>query len=87
MLAVMKRVDPDEEMNRWYLVAVQATLFHPIAVITAWGSRETDYQRLRIFPAASEAEAHELAERIIEQKLRRGYGMVHGDSPGRPRQG
>lgn len=77
MLAIMKRIEPEENMDRWYLVTVQATLFDPVAVITAWGSRETTYQQMRIFPARSKEEALQLAVRIVGQKLRRGYMLVH----------
>jgi predicted DNA-binding WGR domain protein len=76
MLAVMKRVEPEENMDRWYMVAVQATLFEPVAVVCAWGSRETTYQQLRIFPAENEREAQALATNIVAQKLKRGYVMV-----------
>ena len=31
-------------MNRWYTVIAQPTLLDPVAVITAWGSRENDFQ-------------------------------------------
>lgn len=77
MLAIMKRIEPEENMDRWYLVTVQATLFDPVAVITAWGSRETTYQQMRISPAGSEEEALDLAARIVGQKLRRGYMLMH----------
>jgi predicted DNA-binding WGR domain protein len=77
MLAIMKRIEPEENMDRWYLVAVQATLFDPVAVITAWGSRETTYQQMRIFPTGSEEEALDLAARIVGQKLRLGYILIH----------
>lgn len=77
MFVIMKRIDPEENMDRWYLVTVQATLFDPVAVITAWGGRATTYQQMRIFPAGSEEEALDLAARIVGQKLRRGYMLVH----------
>jgi hypothetical protein len=41
MAALLKRFEPEENVNRWYLVHVQPTLFEPIAVICAWGSWET----------------------------------------------
>jgi predicted DNA-binding WGR domain protein len=48
------------------------------AVIVAWGNRETAYQRARIFPAEDAEAAGELAARIIEQKIRRGYVAAGG---------
>ena len=52
MLTFLKRVDPEEHMDRWYMVFVQATLFEPVAVICAWGNRRNSYQQLRVLPAA-----------------------------------
>ena len=75
----MKRVDPEENMDRWYMVHVQATLFEPLAVVCAWGDRRTTYQRLRILPVATAGEAEALASQIIAQKLRRGYEFVLKD--------
>jgi predicted DNA-binding WGR domain protein len=43
MFTHLTHVDPDENMNRWYTVMVQPTLLDPVAVITAWGSRENDF--------------------------------------------
>lgn len=76
MYVVMRRVDHTQNMDRWYLVAVQSTLFHPTAVITAWGSRETTYHRLRIYPVETQKDARKLAAHIIKKKLSRGYRLV-----------
>ena len=57
MLTFLKRVDPEEHMDRWYMVFVQATLFEPVAVICAWGNRRNSYQQLRVLPARSDDEA------------------------------
>jgi predicted DNA-binding WGR domain protein len=75
MLTFLKRVDPEEHMDRWYMVFVQATLFEPVAVICAWGNRRNSYQQLRVLPAQSEGEAFTLAQKIVEQKLARGYAI------------
>ena len=76
MLTFLKRVDPEEHMDRWYMVFVQATLFEPVAVICAWGNRRNSYQQLRVLPAHSEDEAFTVAQKIVEQKLARGYALV-----------
>lgn len=73
MRAFLTKVDPDENINRWYLVFVQATLLDPMAVTCMWGSRETTWQQLRILPAASLHEAEVLAGKIIRGKIKRGY--------------
>ncbi len=81
MFTLLTRIDPDEQMNRWYIVAVQSTLFEPIAVITAWGSRNSDWQQWRAFPAESLAAAQETAESIIIAKQKRGYQIVQKENP------
>lgn len=67
------RVDPVQRMNRWYSVSVQPTLFDQAAVVLAWGSRRTRYVRVRVIPAPSLDEAHQLAEKIVRRKLKKGY--------------
>ena len=74
-------------MDRWYMVFVQATLFEPVAVICTWGNRRNSYQQLRVLPAGSQAEALATAQKIVEQKLARGYERVsegQSDSYTRP---
>ena len=73
-------------MDRWYTVLVQPTLLDPIAVICAWGNRQTAWQQMRVLPATSLAEALALANKIVAQKQRRGYvpifgGNADGDIP------
>ena len=73
MITVLKRVEPEEHIDRWYMVAVQPTLFEPLAVICTWGNRQNSWQQSRILPVASTTEAYEVAEKIITQKVKRGY--------------
>jgi predicted DNA-binding WGR domain protein len=75
MRAFLTKVDPDENINRWYLVFVQATLLDPMAVTCMWGSRETTWQQIRVIPAPNLCEAERLAEKIVRQKLKRGYEL------------
>ena len=67
------RVEPEQNLNRWYAVGVQPTLFDDCAVICAWGRRGTDYARWRIIPAVSLQQARHQAEQIVARKIRRGY--------------
>ena len=60
MLTILRRIDPDENMDRWYLVTIQARLFDPIAVVCQYGSRHTAWQMTRLIPVADAAEAEEL---------------------------
>jgi predicted DNA-binding WGR domain protein len=73
MFTLLTRIDRDEGMNRWYMVTIQPTLFDPIAVVCAWGSRQNDYQQMRIMPVESVEEGVALAEKIVRNKERRGY--------------
>lgn len=73
------KTDPEAHIDRWYLIVVQPTLLDESAVICAWGSRRTAYQRARIFPAATAAtaaEAEALAQTMIEKRIKRGYTPV-----------
>jgi predicted DNA-binding WGR domain protein len=72
-MTTLTRVDPDRHMDRWYSVTVQPTLLDPVAVVCAWGSRRSRYQRLRVLPAPSAAAAQAQADRIVRAKQRRGY--------------
>ena len=76
MFTFLKRVDPEENMDRWYMVFVQSSLLDPNAVICAWGNRRNSYQQLRVMPAASQAKARARARAIVKQKLSRGYELV-----------
>jgi len=67
------RVDPPRRVYRWYVVAVQATLLEPWAVVCGWGSLRTRYERWRIIPCGSRGEAEERMATIVAQKRRRGY--------------
>jgi predicted DNA-binding WGR domain protein len=73
MLTILSRVEPAENVNRWYLVSVQASLFHPCAVVIAWGRRDNEFQRWRVIPMETTARADQLAAKIVERKLKRGY--------------
>ncbi len=70
------RVDPAQNLNRWYVVAVQATLFDEVAVVCGWGRRGTEQACWRILPAENQQAADELASKIVERKIQRGYRRV-----------
>ena len=72
-MIILYRIDPDQNMRRWYAVGVQPTLFNPCAVVCGWGRLGTDYARWKIFPAESPARAEEMARMILERKRSRGY--------------
>jgi len=73
MMTLLSRVDPAENLNRWYMVSVQATLFHSCSVVVAWGRRDNDFEQWRVIPVESRAQADQVAAKIVERKIRRGY--------------
>ena len=76
------RVDRERNMDRWYMVTVQATLFDEVAVICGWGRRGTEQARWRIFPMEDRRIAEELAAHIVRKKIQRGYQRIEEQSMG-----
>ena len=75
-MTVLVRKEPEQNMDRNYTVLIQPTLFEPLAVICLWGNRKTAWQRMRVLPVESAAEAKALAEKVVERKIRRGYRCI-----------
>ena len=75
-MILLTRIDPQAGMNHWYLVNVQPTLLEEIAVVCAWGSRETLFQQTRIIPVRSRKLAQKLADEIVARKISRGYRYI-----------
>jgi predicted DNA-binding WGR domain protein len=73
MMSMLTRIEPENNMDRWYFVDIQPTLFEPWAVVCAWGNRRTRYARMRSLPAESLKAAEEIATDIVARKVRRGY--------------
>jgi len=78
---LLSRKCVEENLNRWYLVSIQATLFFPCAVVVAWGRRDNDFQQWRAIPAETPVQAQELANRIVKKKLQRGYQICPLPNP------
>lgn len=70
---LLTRIDHDKNVKRWYRVEVTSTLFEPIAVVCSWGRLGTTYQRRRIIPVETQAQAEELSARLVAKKLKRQY--------------
>lgn len=79
MLCLM-RVDPDENVDRWYVVTTQPTLFYQHSVVCGWGRRGTQYARWRIIPAESQLQAEAMVREIVERKLKRGYQFHYSEN-------
>ena len=75
-MIVLIRHDPARNVNRWYAVADQPTLFCPHAVLCGWGRRGSAYARWRILPAADCTQAREMAKAILAAKMKKGYQVV-----------
>ena len=78
-MIVLVRVDPAKNVNRWYAVGVQPTLFCPHAVLCGWGRRGSAYTRWRILPVESRAQADEFAAKLVAAKKTKGYQVLYGD--------
>ncbi len=81
VMTLLNHVDATDNLNRWYLVSIQATLFFPCAVVIAWGRRDNDFQQWRAIPVDTSEQAQELASRIVNKKLRRGYQICPLPNP------
>ena len=77
----LTRVDHSQNANRFYLIGVQPSLFADVALIRFWGSREKNYQQVMVQPCTDEASARAAADRLIQQKVKRGYTIVDGYEP------
>ncbi|HQF63995.1 MAG TPA: WGR domain-containing protein [Anaerolineaceae bacterium] len=75
-MTLLQHISPEENMNRWYFLAIQPTLFDACAVVIAWGRRDNEFQQWRAIPAASDEQARQMVEKIVQQKLRRGYQLI-----------
>jgi predicted DNA-binding WGR domain protein len=82
-MIVLIRHDPAENVNRWYAIGVQPTLFCQYAVLCGWGRRGSSYARWRILPAENHAQASEMAKAILAAKKKKGYQVARnqGESP------
>ncbi|HNT25837.1 MAG TPA: WGR domain-containing protein [Anaerolineales bacterium] len=72
-MILLSHIEPADNLDRWYLVSIQATLFFPCAVVIAWGRRDNNFQQWRAIPVDTLDHAQELANKIVKKKLQRGY--------------
>ena len=82
-MIILIRHDPAKNVNRWYAVGIQPTLFCQHAVLCGWGRRGSDYARWRILPAENRAQAGEMARSIVAAKQKKGYQVAGnlGEAP------
>jgi len=68
----LHRIDPSQNMRRYYTLAIQPTLFGGVSVIRNWGRIGTNGQSMReTFDRQDEAKS--AFERLARTKRRRGY--------------
>jgi len=82
MMIVLIRHDPAQNVNRWYAIGIQPTLFFQHAVVCGRGRRGTAYARWRILPAENHTHACEMANAILTAKMKKGYQGAgdHGET-------
>ena len=80
-MIILTRTDLEQNMDRIYIVAIQPTLLYEHAVTCYWGRRGTAQQQQKIIPTESAQAADELAQKIVSQKLKRGY-VRYGEESG-----
>lgn len=71
----MKRIDPAQNMRRFYALAIQPTLFGGASVIRNWGRIGTN-GRLMMETYDWRGDADAVLLRLLRQKQRRGYRDV-----------
>ncbi len=70
---ILIHTDHAANMDRWYTVDVQPTLFADVAVVCRWGSRRNTFQRIRVVALREGQRAEDVAQAMMTQKMRRGY--------------
>lgn len=69
---LLNRVDPARNMARYYLLAIEPTLFEWFAVVRVYGRiGRSAHRRLDLYDDQDDANA--AADRLLRAKLRRGY--------------
>ncbi|WLE00502.1 WGR domain-containing protein (plasmid) [Agrobacterium leguminum] len=68
----LRRIDPSQNMRRFYVLAIQPTLFGGASVIRNWGRIGTNGQS-KIETFDSDHDAATAAMRLQKAKRRRGY--------------
>ncbi len=77
----LERVEPQKRVNRWYAIGVQPDLFGQLVLVRYWGSRGTRAQRLQAEPFEDGEAARVAADRLIQEKMGRGYRVTAGYVP------
>lgn len=74
-MLVLDRSDPAQNMARFYVLAIEPTLFGDVALVREWGRRGCSGRRRLDLYGNREAAAEALQDWLV-RKTRRGYGVV-----------
>jgi len=74
-MLVLDRSDPAQNMARFYVLAIEPTLFGDVALVREWGRRGC-YGRRRLDLYGDQEAAAEALQDWLLRKTRRGYGVV-----------
>ena len=74
-LLVLERVDPAQNMARFYVLSIEPTLFDDVALAREWG-RLGSRGRRRLDLYKDAAQAREALETWLRRKSKRGYRPV-----------
>jgi predicted DNA-binding WGR domain protein len=67
-----RRIDPSRNMARYYMLAIETTLFGEVAVVRAWGRiGKSGGEKKEVFATETEAVIHFLE--LARKKRRKGY--------------
>lgn len=69
---VLRRIEPGRNMARFYVLALEPTLFGDVAVIRSWGRIGTNGRRATFYLGSAEVARAALAQQV-ERKRSRGY--------------
>jgi predicted DNA-binding WGR domain protein len=71
-ILVLERTDPSVNMDRFYVLRLEASLFGDTSLVRQWGRRGTYGREVRSLYEC-EADARETLEAWLNRKMRRGY--------------
>jgi predicted DNA-binding WGR domain protein len=78
-MIILKRIDPDQHMDRWYCLDITTDLFGQPCLYRAWGNRRTAYQHVRCDPFTAHPEAVSVAQKLIARRRQHGYEEIYND--------
>ncbi len=75
----MRRVDPEQNRFRWYLMRLQSCLFGGVDLVCCWGRIGQSGGAEKCLHFNSEQQAMKRADRLVRIRRRHGYEFVLSD--------